>query len=338
MRWRGASGDEMTTPAVLSVGAHVVLLAVALFGFPIFSSPPDDSVADVPIYDASEIGPQSKAPKVSPERPQDRKLPEAEKNTPAPPAPQTEAAPPPRPDPKPEPKPEPQVAATQPKPEPKPAPKPEPHAEKPKEPDAEALKPKPKDTVVEKKPEVKPQPPRQEAKKPAPPKPEPPKPPAHKPEPPKPHTKTFDEILAEQKPMPNRMQRPPQPVAGEGKPNVPGTRTPQTAFVAGRLTQSENAAMADKVRPCWSVNDGGRDASQLIVYIVVDMAVDGRVTDAQIADETRAAMGGNPMLQAFAEAGRRAVLNPRCQPLPYPQHKYAQLKRFVFKFDPRHMR
>jgi hypothetical protein len=211
-----------------------------------------------------------------------------------------------------------------------------PHAEKPKEPDAEALKPKPKDTVVEKKPEVKPEPPRQEAKKPAPPKPEPPKPPAHKPTPPKPHTKTFDEILAEQKP--NRTQRPPQPVAGEGKPNVPGTRTPQTAFVAGRLTQSENAAMADKVRPCWSVNDGGRDATQLIVYIVVDMAVDGRVTDAQIADETRAAMGGNPMLQAFAEAGRRAVLNPRCQPLPYPQHKYAQLKRFVFKFDPRDMR
>ena len=93
--------------------------------------------------------------------------------------------------------------------------------------------------------------------------------------------------------------------------------------------------MADKVRPCWHVNDGGRDASQLLVYIIVDMAPDGRVTDARISDETQAAMASNPFLRSFAEAGRRAVLNPRCQPLPYPQHKYEQLKRFVFKFDPR---
>lgn len=336
MRWRGTSGDEMGTPAVLSVGAHVVLLAVTLFGFPSFTSPPDDSLADVPIYDATEIAAQSKAPKVSQERPQDRKLPEAEKNTPAPPAPQVEAAPKPKPDPKPEPKPEPQVAAAQPKPEPKPVPKPQPQAEKPKEPDAEALKPKPKDTVVEKKPEAKPEPPKQETKKKSdPPKPEPPKQEARKPEPPKAPPRTLDQILSEQT---NRTQRPPQPVAGEGKPNVQGTRTPQTAFVAGRLTQSENAAMADKVRPCWNVNDGGRDASQLIVYIVVDMAPDGRVTDARIADETRAAMRSNPFLQAFAEAGHRAVLNPRCQPLPYPHSKYEQLKRFVFKFDPRDMR
>jgi hypothetical protein len=119
---------------------------------------------------------------------------------------------------------------------------------------------------------------------------------------------------------------------------VPGTRTPQTALAAGRLTNSENAAMADKVRPCWNVNDGGRDASQLIVYIIVDMAPDGRVTEARISDETRAAMAASPFLRAFAEAGQRAVLNPRCQPLPYPQHKYEQLKRFVFKFDPRDLR
>lgn len=335
MRWRGDSGGDMTTPAVLSAGAHVVLLAVTLFGLPNLTRPPDDSLADVPIYDASEIGPQSKAPVVSQERPQDRKLPEADKNTPAPPAPQVEAAPKPAPDPKPDPKPEPQVAAVQPKPEEKPAPKPEPKVEKPKEPDTEALKPKPPEPAVERKPDPKPEPPKPEVKKPDPPKPEPPKPEVKKPEPPKAPAKTLDQILAEQT---NRTPRPPQPVAGDGRPNVPGTRTPQTALAAGRLTASENAAMADKVRPCWSVNDGGRDASQLIVYIIVDMAPDGRVTEARISDETRSAMAGNPFLRSFAEAGQRAVLNPRCQPLPYPQHKYEQLKRFVFKFDPRDLR
>ncbi|MCW5748393.1 MAG: hypothetical protein KIT36_19555 [Alphaproteobacteria bacterium] len=334
MRWRGDTSDRMTGPAVMSAGVHVVLLAVAVFGLPSLVRPPDDTLADVPIYDATEIGPQSKAPTVSQERPQDRKLPEADKNTPAPPAPEVEAAPKPKPEAKPEPKPEPQVAAAQPKPEEKPAPKPEPKAEKPKEPDAEPLKPKP-EPVVEKKPDPKPEPPKPEVKKPEPPKPEPPKPVAKKPEPPKTPPKTLDQILAEQT---NRAPRPPQPVAGDGKPNVQGSRTPQSALVAGRLTNSENAAMADKVRPCWNVNDGGRDASQLIVYIIVDMAPDGRVTDATISDETRAAMASNPFLRSFAEAGQRAVLNPRCQPLPYPQHKYAQLKRFVFKFDPRDLR
>jgi hypothetical protein len=334
MRWRGDSNGEMTTPAVLSAGAHVVLLAAALFGLPNFMRPPDDSLADVPIYDAKEIGPQSKAPKVSQERPEDRRLPEAEKNTPAPPAPQVEAAPKPKPDPKPKPEPERQVAAVQPKPEPKPAPKPEPKAEKPKDPDAEPLKPKPA-PAVERKPEAKPEPPKPEARKPEPPKPEPPKTETKKPEPPKAPPKTLDQILAEQT---NRAPRPPQPISGPGKPKVPGTRTQQTALAAGRLTASENAAMADKVRPCWNVNDGGRDASQLIVYIIVDMAPDGRVTDAKISDETRAAMAANPFLRAFAEAGQRAVLNPRCQPLPYPRHKYEQLKHFVFKFDPRDLR
>jgi len=335
VRWRGGSDREMTTPAVLSAGAHVVLLAVAILGLPTLGRAPDDSLADVPIYDTSEVGPQSKAPVVSQERPQDRKLPEAEKNTPAPPAPQVEAAPKPKPDPKPDPKPEPQVAAIQPKVEEKPAPKPEPKVEKPKEPDAEAIKPKPPEPAVERKPEPKPEPPKPEVRKPEPPKPEPPKPPVAKPAPPKPQEKTVDQIASE---AINRAQRPPQPVAGAGKPNVPGTRTPQTAFVAGRLTQSENAAMADKVRPCWSVNDGGRDASQLIVYVVVDMSPEGYVTDAVISDATRAAMANNPMLRAFAEAARRAVLNPRCQPLPYPRHKYDQLKRFEFKFDPRDLR
>jgi hypothetical protein len=336
VRWRGTTGDEMTAPAVLSVGAHVVVLAVALFGLPNFVQQPDDSLADVPIYDASEIGPQSKAPVVSPERPEDRKLPEAEKNTPAPPAPQIEAAPKSKPEPKPDPKPEPQVAAVQPKPKPedKPAPKPEPKVEEPKDPDVEPIKPKP-EPAVEKKPEPKPEPPKPEVKKPEPPKPEPPKQEVRKPEPPKAQPKTLDQILAEQT---NRSPKPPQPISGPGKPNVQGTRRPQTALVAGRLTQSENAAMADKVRPCWHVNDGGRDASQLIVYIIVDMAPDGRVTDARISDETHAAMASNPFLRSFAEAGRRAVLNPRCQPLPYPQHKYEQLKRFVFKFDPRDLR
>ena len=332
---RGGTPEGMAAPAVLSAAAHVLVLAVAVFGLPDLARPPDDSLADVPIYDTSEIDTRSKAPTVSQERPQDRKLPEADKNTPPPPAPQVEAAPPPKPDPKPDPKPEPQIAAARPKPEEKPAPKPELKVERPKEPDTEALKPKPPEPVVERKPEPKPEPPKPEVRKPEPPKPEPPRPEARKPEPPAPPQKTLDQILSEQT---NRTRQPPQPVPGTGKPNVQGTRTPQTAMAVGRLTQSENAAMADKVRPCWNVNDGGRDPSQLIAYIIVDMAPDGRVTEARIADETRSAMAANPFLRAFAEAGQRAVLNPRCQPLPYPQHKYEQLKRFVFKFDPRDLR
>jgi hypothetical protein len=86
------------------------------------------------------------------------------------------------------------------------------------------------------------------------------------------------------------------------------------------------------------VNPTGLDTSRLAVDIVVDMAPDGHVTAAQVAPRTQAAMAADPVRRTFAQAAVRAALNPRCQPLPYPRHKYEQLKRFVIRFDPRDMK
>jgi hypothetical protein len=38
-----------------------------------------------------------------------------------------------------------------------------------------------------------------------------------------------------------------------------------------------------------------------------------------------------------AESARRAVLDPRCSPLPIPQDKYEMFKEFIFNFDPKEM-
>lgn len=101
---------------------------------------------------------------------------------------------------------------------------------------------------------------------------------------------------------------------------------------AGSLPPERNAAVVDKVRPCLNVRDGGHDASQKVVYIVVELDEIGRVISAVVSDETRPAIVASPSLKAFAEAGLRAVKNQRCQPLPLPN---SGQKRFVLKLDHR---
>lgn len=338
MRGRDTRDDDFRTPAVISSGVHVVLLVVAIFGLPALTSHrPEDLPLDVPVVDPEEIAAMSAAPKVGPRPPpQPRELPVKEEATPPPPSRTQDSAP------KPEPKPPETQQATVAPPPPPPKPpeikKPEPpKVETPKQPDAESLKPLP-------------EPPKPEVKKPEPPKPpDPPKPEVRKPEPPKPPQpvaqpapkpppprKTLDDILSTATQQDNR-RTPPGPQTPESKaPPQPAARAPQTATAfAAKLTASETAAMADRVRPCWNVNAGARDAAQQVVEIVVDMRPDGTVSAVKIADEGRAQRDAT--YGAFAYAAQRAVLNPRCQPLPFPAGKYDQLKRFVFRFDPRDM-
>jgi hypothetical protein len=98
------------------------------------------------------------------------------------------------------------------------------------------------------------------------------------------------------------------------------------------LTRGQREAVVRKIRECWSVDRAAKDMSQLVVVIEVTMREDGTVQDAAVSDETRNLR--NPTVRAFAESARRALLNPRCQPLPFPRDRYQDWRRFKAEFDP----
>jgi len=353
MNGRGSGTGDIGTPAIVSASLHVVVLAFAIFGLPSFTKPLVEQPAEVEIIDASEIGKHSAAPKVAPPTPQDKALPQKDEPTPPMPmkSPDPAAAPPPPTPPKP------QLADALPPPPPPPPPPTIPKVETPKPPeppkvpdppkvaDAEPLKPKPPEPP---KPEPKPpEPPPPQPKPPEPPKPkppEPPKPPAPpKPPPPapKPKAQSLDDILADASktpapPTPNidRRNAPVGRSDPQAKPNPqPPARGPQTASVnAPKLTQSEEWAVVQKIRPCWNPPLGAKDADKLAIEIAGSIGRDGRVLEAKIVDESRMR---DSFYAAAANAALRATLNPRCQPWPLPPEKYETWKTFRFTFDPR---
>ena len=321
---------DMRTPSVASGILHAGIVVLAVVGLPWFERPTPPEPEPM-IIDFEEIGPKAAAPTVAPVQPVTR-APVAREITPSPPPTSVEKPPAPKVEPPKPPEP-PKVEKPAPPKPPEPIPTKAAEPEKaqpdpeialkpptPEPPTPEPPKPAPPKPPEGKKPDPKPDPPKQ-AEKPKPP-----------PAPPKPPEKTMDQILDDVLKNKQQVQQPHKPVQEAAKPAQP-TRTATTApNFAQRLTSSEMAAMAEKVRPCWNINPDAMNAQSMLVEIVVDMQPDGTVSGARIGEGTRIS---GPQHQAFAQAALRAVLNPRCQPLPYPQGKYETLKQFVFRFDPR---
>lgn len=221
---------------------------------------------------------------------------------------------PPEPKPPEEVKPPPPAPPPSPQAQPKP---PEPAPPKPPEPqkEAEAIKPAPK--KEEPKPEPpKPTPRRQEPKR------EPPK---------KPQPDPFDTVLK------NLDQNRPAPPSPQRQPPRQQAALPQPVQSApnlsDQLSRSEMDAVKDLVRQCWNFPAGAKDAEQLLVDVWVSMNPDGTVREARVVDAGR--MSRDPYFRSAAESALRAVLNPRCSPLPLPREKYNTWKTFIFGFDPR---
>jgi len=236
----------------------------------------------------------------------------------------TVSAPPPPATPEPEPKPE--AAAPPPPPVPEPAPQP------PAEPEIVEAPPPP--------PAEKPKPP----EKKEPPKPEPPKPepsvlaqakPLAKPKPPKPQ-KDFASVLKNLEQLPK--QTPPTPKPSDATPPKKGEPTPpQQLSERASLTEIERLKqiIRQQIQPCWSPPVGAEQAKDLVVTIFIRVDRGGTVTEARVVDGT--ASSDNPFVRAAADAARRAVLNPACQPFRLPQEHYDLWKEIRFNFDPKGM-
>ena len=307
---RSPTSVEMRTPAVVSAMVHVFVLGAAILNLDFFSRPPLMEPEPV-MVEFEAIDKKAAAPTIGNPPPQPKDVPIAQETTKAPPP--KSADPPPAP-----PTPKPEVTEVKPPPAP-PMPKPEP--------------PKPAEEMIALKPK-EPEPPKAEPKKPEPPKPpveakkpDPPKPPPPNPKPKDRVDSLLDDILKNQQST-TKVQTPEQ----QPKPVQQVTRqAPAAPQFASVVTASEVEGVRQKIRPCWNVLGGAKEAP--IVTLVVQMNQDGTPVKADFKDTGR--YNNDPTYRASADAAHRAIMNPRCQPWPLSPEKYNSWRTITFNFDPR---
>jgi len=111
----------------------------------------------------------------------------------------------------------------------------------------------------------------------------------------------------------------------ESEPTTPSTPT--------RLPANEEQAIAQALRNCWNVDRGAPFIETLRVTIRARMQSTGFVQDAEIVSLSGQAT--DAQVRSWAEAVRRAVLNPNCQPLPSPSRGFGNGDVYEFSFNPR---
>ena len=118
------------------------------------------------------------------------------------------------------------------------------------------------------------------------------------------------------------------PSAG-GAPNAGGRNGDATA----RLTGSQQGAIGEKVRECWTKDAGALDIERQSVQLIVTYDTQGVVREAAVGDDDRNKLG-DPRFRAFAERAVRAVRDVRCASLPLPQAELGRVGRLTFRFKP----
>jgi hypothetical protein len=117
----------------------------------------------------------------------------------------------------------------------------------------------------------------------------------------------------------------PQPSAGAPQQGG-GTPTGTASLSAG-----ERAGLAEKISECWSVDAGGLNIQSIVVEFRVDVDAGGTVRNVRPNGSPPA----EPRARAVYEAARRALLDPKCNPLPLPRERLAALRDTIFRFNPR---
>lgn len=102
------------------------------------------------------------------------------------------------------------------------------------------------------------------------------------------------------------------------------------------LSISEIDAIRQQISKCWSPPIGAKDAGEMVVSLRINIDPDGTVTKVGMVNGGK--YNSDPFYKAAADAARRAVLNPRCNPLKnLPTDKYERWKEIELNFDPREM-
>ena len=105
-----------------------------------------------------------------------------------------------------------------------------------------------------------------------------------------------------------------------------GGGTPQGT---ANLTAAERSGLADRIGECWSVDAGAPGIQNIVVELRVETDAGGTVR------RVTGTPPGDVRARAVYEAARRALLDPRCNPLPLPPARLAALRDTLFRFNPR---
>jgi len=116
------------------------------------------------------------------------------------------------------------------------------------------------------------------------------------------------------------------PAAGAGTPAGGGAPTGSAA-----LTSGEIRGVADRISECWSVDGGAPDIGAIVVELRVEADAGGVVRVVR----PNGGIPSDPRARAVFEAARRALMDPKCSPLPFPRDKLASINASVFRFSPR---
>jgi hypothetical protein len=159
------------------------------------------------------------------------------------------------------------------------------------------------------------------------------------PEPPKEEPKqqqasSFDNLLKDvtkRDEPPKQESKPQQQQEAAARPTTPSPSKNQ----GSRVSQSLQDAIGRQIGKCWNVDIGTKGIEELAIEVRAFLAPDGTVQGAEVVDQAR--YGSDGFYRSAADRALRAVLNPRCQPLPLPQDAYDEWSVIVFTFRPSDM-
>src|SRR5262249_5580512 len=142
----------------------------------------------------------------------------------------------------------------------------------------------------------------------------------------KPDDSSFDQMLK------NLASKQPQQTPQQQNPGPPQKSSQPIAPLGAQLTTSEMDVVKAQIEACWNVPAGARDVANLTPEFRIQMRRDGTVAGTQLLNPERLSAS---FFQAAADSAKRALLNPRCQPLKLPPEKFDQWQTFTITFDPK---
>ena len=280
---------------------HGTVLAVLIFGLPVFAEPVPSDIIPVELVMLDEIAPEPE-PAAKEPAPEPRPKEQEARLAPPPPTP-PEPAPEPEPVVEPEPQPEP-IAEPEPKPEPKPLPPPEAKSEPEPKPEPAKAPPKPK-----RRPDVKIAMPDKT------------------PPPPEPAPDQLTSILRNVEKLKAQQRAEGDTVARADNQGTTGQQG--SAFERNALVH----AIQEQLRNCWRLDPGARDARDLVIEIRVELNPDGSVRRSSVVDVIRMVQDG--YFRSAAENAMRAIA--KCSPFRLPPNKYTIWRDLTLRFNPREM-
>ena len=139
---------------------------------------------------------------------------------------------------------------------------------------------------------------------------------------------TLDKLRAQQ-----RQTQPPTRKPNPSAATAPTLGGSKDGDITASLNATQQGAIGDKVRECWTKDSGALDIEKMSAQLVVTFDENGtaRISEIGPADQGRMS---DPRFRAFAERAARAVLDPRCASLPIPRTELGKRGKLTFRFKP----